>query len=197
MAEQRLLRDYSDEELVSVFKNGKVEAFNELVGRFKDPLVNFVFRYLGDYDAADDVVQDTFVRVYRHIDQYQPIAKFSSWIYTIATNLARTQYQKRKRWGLFSFGHRDDEDDDRGNELRDEQLLPDAIANGSLLHEHIQQALNKLAPVFREAIVLYEIEEKSYEEICEITGQNMGTVKSRLNRARAKLQVLLRDVVDE
>ena len=197
MAEQRLLRDYSDEELVSVFKNGKVEAFNELVGRFKDPLVNFVFRYLGDYDAADDVVQDTFVRVYRHIDQYQPIAKFSTWIYTIATNLARTQYQKRKRWGLFSFGHRDDEDDDRGNELRDEQLLPDAIANGSLLHEHIQQALNKLAPVFREAIVLYEIEEKSYEEICEITGQNMGTVKSRLNRARAKLQVLLRDVVDE
>ncbi|MBI3189139.1 MAG: sigma-70 family RNA polymerase sigma factor, partial [Ignavibacteriales bacterium] len=103
----------------------------------------------------------------------------------------------RKRWGLFSFGHRDDEDGEHKHELRDEQLLPDVIANGSLLHEHIQQALNELSPVFREAIVLYEIEEKSYEEICEITGQNMGTVKSRLNRARAKLQALLRDVVDE
>ncbi len=195
MAELQSLRDCSDEELVTAFKCGKVEAFNELVGRFKDPLVNYVYRYLGDFDEADDVVQDTFVRVYRHIDQYQPIAKFSTWIYTIATNLARTQYQKRKRWGLFSFGHRGDDEDYQGQELRDEQLLPDAIANGSLLHEQIQQALDELAPVFREAIVLYEIEEKSYEEICEITGQNMGTVKSRLNRARAKLQVLLRDVV--
>jgi RNA polymerase sigma-70 factor (ECF subfamily) len=197
MADHKPLRDLLDEELVTVFKSGKVEAFNELVGRFKDPLVNYVYRYLGDFDEADDVVQDTFVRVYRHIDQYQPIAKFSTWIYTIATNLARTQYQRRKRWGIFSFGHRDDEDDERSHELRDNELLPDALANGSLLHEHIQQALNKLAPVFREVIVLYEIEEKSYEEICEITGQNMGTVKSRLNRARAKLQGMLREFVDE
>ncbi|MBI5214938.1 MAG: sigma-70 family RNA polymerase sigma factor [Ignavibacteriae bacterium] len=187
----------TDEELVTVFKSGKVEAFNELIGRFKDPLVNYIYRYLGDFDEADDIVQDTFVRVFRHIDQYQPIAKFSTWIYTIATNLARTQYQRRKRWGIFSFGHRDDEDDERSQELRDEQLLPDAIADGSLLHEQIQQALNKLAPVFREVIVLYEIEEKSYEEICEITGQNMGTVKSRLNRARAKLQLLLKEFVSE
>lgn len=197
MAEQRPLRDLTDEELVTVFKSGKVEAFNELIGRFKDPLVNYIYRYLGDFDEADDIVQDTFVRVFRHIDQYQPIAKFSTWIYTIATNLARTQYQRRKRWGIFSFGHRDDEDDERSQELRDEQLLPDAIADGSLLHEQIQQALNKLAPVFREVIVLYEIEEKSYEEICEITGQNMGTVKSRLNRARAKLQLLLKEFVSE
>ena len=194
---QKILSALTDEELAAEFQQGTIEAFNLLVGRYKDALVNFVFRYVGNSDEADDIVQDTFVRVYKHIDQYKPVAKFSTWIYTIATNLARTQYQRKKKWGLFAFGNRDEDDDERGNEIRDVQLLPDDIADSALLHEHIEDALKQLAQPFREVVILYEIEERSYEEICQITGLNIGTVKSRLNRGRTKLQELLKDLVHE
>ncbi|TAK55370.1 MAG: sigma-70 family RNA polymerase sigma factor [Bacteroidetes bacterium] len=184
-----------DEDLASEFQKGNVVAFNLLVGRYKDALVNYVYRYLGNIDEAEDVAQDTFVRVYKHIDQYKPIAKFSTWMYTIATNLARTQYQRKKRFAWFSVGQNSPEDDTPVREFSDGQLLPDELADGALLHERIEDALSKLPQVYREIVILFEIEEKSYEEICLITGLNIGTVKSRLNRGRTKLQEMLKSVV--
>src|SRR5437879_422409 len=86
----------TDEELIKAFQNGREEAFSALVGKYKHQLMNFVYRYLGDYDDADDVVQETFVRVFRHKDSYEPVAKFSTWIYTIASNLAKSQLRRRK-----------------------------------------------------------------------------------------------------
>ena len=77
------------------FQNGDEEAFNQIVARFKDPLVNFVYRFLGNYDDCVDVVQETFVRVFRKRDRYQPFDKFSTWIYTIAGNLAKTELRRR------------------------------------------------------------------------------------------------------
>ncbi len=191
---EKPLSTLTDEELASVFRDGNVEGFNLLVGRYKHPLVNFVYRYLSDYDEANDVVQDTFVRVYHHIDQYKPVAKFSTWIYTIATNLARTQYKKRTKWGIFSSKKTYEDEDDLKQEFIDTNLLPDELAEGSLLHDRIEKALQELAEPYKEVVLLYEIEEKSYEEICEITGLNIGTVKSRLNRGRARLKELLKDL---
>ncbi len=187
--------DIPDEVLARAFREGDSGAFYRLVDRYKDSLINFAYRYTGNRDDAEDIVQDTFVRVYHHIDQYKPVAKFSTWLYTITTNLARTHYRKRKQWGSFFFGGRDEE---RENEREpvDNSILPDQAADSALLHERIEQALQELPQALREIIILFEIEEKSYLEICEITGLNMGTVKSRLNRAKAKLQVLLRDVID-
>ncbi len=195
--EEKPLSACSDEELANVFRQGRVEGFNLLVGRYKNPLVNFVYRYLGDYDEANDVVQDTFVRVYHHIDQYKPVAKFSTWLYTIATNLARTQYRKRTKWGIFSFKNRHEDEDEPRNELVDTKLLPDELVDSAFLHERIEDALLELAEPYREVVILFEIEEKSYEEICDITGLNIGTVKSRLNRGRAKLQELLKDLMEK
>ena len=194
--EKGTLAAATDEELAAEFQQGKIEAFNLLVGRYKHALVNYVYRYLGDYDGADDIVQETFVRVYNHIDSYKPVAKFSTWIYTIATNLARTQYRRQQRWGFFGI-NKSNLDEREEVQFPDQEVLPDEIAGNAILHEHVEEALSKLPAPFREIVILFSIEEKSYEEICEITGQNMGTVKSRLNRGRAKLRELLSDVMNE
>ena len=186
----------SDEELIASFQQGHTEAFNVIVARYKNQLVNFTYRYLGDYDEADDVAQETFLRVYKNKDAYKPVAKFSTWLYTIATNLAKTQLRRRKRHLIFSL-HRKEENTDRSFEISDVRYAADLEAHASLKHEIIQNALDAISPKYREVVVLFDIQEFSYEEICAITGLNMGTVKSRLNRGRKQLQELLKDLRDE
>ena len=189
-------QDVSDEELIAVFQRGEIQAFNTLVGRYKNQLVNFVFRYLGDYDEADDVVQEVFVRVYRNKDSYQPLAKFSTWIYTIAVNLSKTQLRRRKRHAIFSLS-RKKSNDEQDFEIHDNRYTPDIEAEHSLQQKMIQDALNSIPEKFREVVVLFDIQERTYYEICEITGQRMGTVKSRLSRGRERLRVLLKDLMNE
>ena len=198
--EQTGVLERTDEQLIAAFQGGELQAFNLLVGRYKDQLVNFAFRFLGDYDAADEVAQETFIRVYRKKQSYKPVAKFSTWIYTITTNLAKSELRRRKRHFLFSLSRRrteGDEGDDRDFEIPDERNPTDAQASGVLQAEIIQEALDSLPAAYREVVVLRFVQEMSYEEICEITHMNMGTVKSRLNRARQRLQDLLKDVANE
>ena len=87
----------SDEDLMSQFQAGTVEAFDILVSRYKDPLTNYIYRFLGDMKECEDLLQETFLRVYRNRHSYRRIAKYSTWLYTIAGNLARSEYRKRKR----------------------------------------------------------------------------------------------------
>lgn len=187
----------SDEELIASFQEGRVEAFNILVGRYKHPLINFVYRYVGDYAEADDVVQETFIRVYQKKHSYQPIAKFSTWIYTIATNLAKTQLRRRHRRALVSLSSRRNERGDRDFELPDRSRPVDAEANRVFQREFLEKALAALPEKYREVVILFDIQELSYEEICSITGLNMGTLKSRLNRGRTQLQKFLSSMIDE
>ncbi len=191
------LQTQSDEELIAAFQQGRQDAYNLLVGRYKDPLINFVYRYLGDYDQADDVVQETFIRLYYKKDTYKPIAKFSTWIYTIATNLAKTQLRNRKRRVIFSLTRRGEEEREMQHEIPDERYAADSVADSSLKQEIIQKALNSIPEKYREAVILCDIQELSYEEICAITGLNIGTVKSRLNRGRTRLQELLKELINE
>jgi RNA polymerase sigma-70 factor (ECF subfamily) len=187
----------TDEELIAAFQQGDRDAYTLLVGRFKHPLVNFVYRFVGDYDQADDVVQETFIRLYQKADAYKPVAKFSTWLYTIAANLARTALRSRSRHGTFSLYRKRGEEGEREVEIRDDRYPADAMAEGTLRQEIIQRALNELPEQYREAVILYDIQELSYEEICAITGMNMGTLKSRLNRGRTRLQELLKDLAHE
>ncbi|MGA2623600.1 MAG: sigma-70 family RNA polymerase sigma factor [Bacteroidota bacterium] len=187
----------TDEELISAFQQGDATAFGVIVGRYKDRLVNFVFRYVGDYDDADDIVQETFVRVYRSRDLYQPVAKFSTWIYTIATNLAKTELRRRRYRMLVPLSRKSEHDAGRDVEIADARYPADDTAERSLQQEFIQRALNAIPAKYRELVVLCDIQELSYDEICAVTGLNVGTVKSRLNRGRAQLQKLLKDLIDE
>lgn len=190
------LNALSDEKLISELQQTNNErAFEILVQRYKNPLTNYVFRFLGDYDACIDVVQETMIKVYRYKDNYSSIAKFSTWIYTIAGNLARTEYRRRKKRNFLSIN--DYGEDEKTLDIPDESYRPDVMTDSGIKEKLIQDALIKVKEDFREVVILRDIQGLSYEEISEITGLNEGTVKSRINRGRAKLQELLKDIYKE
>ena len=188
------LLEMSDEDLMSQFQAGTVEAFDILVSRYKDPLANYIYRFLSDMKECEDLLQETFLRVYRNRHSYRRIAKFSTWLYTIAGNLARSEYRKRKRRRLYSLQSVNRDDEEYEVEIPDEQFAPDKHTESTIQDRHIQDALKQIPEEFREVVVLRDVQNLAYEEIAEITGLPMGTVKSRINRGRTKLQGLLREV---
>ncbi len=188
------LKDLTDEELIEEFqKNNTIEAYEILVKRFKDPLMNYVYRFVGNKDVSSDIVQDTMIKFYLNKDSYKSFAKFSTWIYTIAGNLARNELKRRKRRKIFSLNNNND--DDQTIQIEDKSFLsPDRATDSAISAEIIQKALQKVKPVYREVVVLRDIQGLSYEEIAEVTGLSIGTVKSRINRGRKQLQKLLKDI---
>ena len=190
------LQKSTDEELILSFQEGNNFAYNELVKRYKDRLVNFIYRYVGNYDDSEDIVQDTLVKVYVSKHLYKEIAKFSTWIYTIAINLAKTKVIKKQKNKVFSLSSAYD-DKDKDFDVKDDAYLPDDNANSRFQDELIQKALDSIPENYRKLVILRDIEEFSYEEISEMTGLPMGTVKSRINRGREKLQKLLKDIYKE
>lgn len=184
----------SDEELIERFQGGDVYAFEMIVNRYKDPLLNFVYHFLGDRIDAEDVVQETFLRVYRNKHLYRNIAKFSTWIYTIAGNLAKTELRRRKRRRLFSISQMgfDNKDFDVPDPLR----TADVVVDGDMKEAFIRKEIDALPVKFKEVVVLRDIDEFSYEEISDILKIPIGTVKSRVNRGRLRLQKRLGDLLD-
>jgi RNA polymerase sigma-70 factor (ECF subfamily) len=180
------LRHLDDSAVVSAYLDGETRAFDELVDRYQNRLLNFVFRTTGDRERAEDLVQEVFVRVYRHINRFDRSRKFSTWIYTIASNLAKNELRNRSRNPLVLFQaiRRNWEDDDRPLQFEDPASRPDDMFRKRHLREAVEEAVQKLPRHHRNVFVLRELEGKSYEEIAEITSTNLGTVKSRLNRAR-------------
>lgn len=188
------LQYLSDEDLMALFQAGTVEAFDLLVSRYKDSLANYLYRFLGDSKEVEDLLQETFMRVYRNRHSYRRIAKFSTWLYTIAGNLARSEYRKRKRRRVYSLQSVNRDEEEYEVEIPDETFAPDRHTESTIQDRYIQEALKQIPEEFREVVVLRDVQQLSYEEIAEITGLPMGTVKSRINRGRTKLQELLRDV---
>ncbi len=190
------LTEFSDEELIKEFQDcNTLGAYEILVKRYKDPLMNFVYRFVGDRDVCTDVVQDTMIKFYLNKDSYRSFAKFSTWIYTIAGNLAKNELKRRRRRSILSLNN---DDDEKTPQIEDKSFLaPDRAADSEIKNEMIQKALLKVKPVYREVVVLRDIQDLSYEEISEITGLAIGTVKSRINRGRAQLQKLLKSIYRE
>ena len=184
--------DISDEELIKRFQNDDLAAYDIIIMRYKDQLLNFAYRFLGNVEESEDIVQETFLRLWRNRHAYRQIAKFSTWIYTIAGNLAKTELRKRKRRKVVSIS--DMGFDDKEYEIEDEMATTDSEVNSSLTEKIIQNAINELPPRFKEVIILRDIQELSYEDIGSILQIPLGTVKSRVNRARLKLQAKLKDL---
>ena len=187
------LRDLDDSAVVSAYLGGETRAFDEIVDRYQNRLLNFVFRTTGDRERAEDLVQEVFVRVYRHIHRFDRSRKFSTWIYTIASNLAKNELRNRSRNPLVLFQaiRRNWEDDDRPLQFEDPASRPDDMYRKRHLRDAVEEAVQKLPRHHRNVFVLRELEGKSYEEIAEITSTNLGTVKSRLNRARNAFAALV------
>ena len=182
--------ELSDEILIKKFQEGDVGAYNQLVFRFKDRLLNFIYRFVNDLDLAEDLVQDTLLKLYTHKDSYREIAKFSTWLYTIAANLARTELRKKKRRKTFSVTELSRED--REFIIASSDVDPSEDLSSQYFEKSVQQALAELPDDFKTIIILRDIQELSYDEISKIVDVPLGTVKSRINRGRVKLQQLLK-----
>lgn len=192
-----MLFSLSDENLIKEFQdNNTIEAYEILVKRYKDPLINFVYRFVGDKDVCVDIVQDTMIKFYLNKDSYKSFAKFSTWIYTIAGNLAKNELKRRKRRTIYSLNQHNE--DEKSIQVEDKSFFtPDVTADSSIKSEIIQRALLKVKTVYREVVILRDIEGFSYEEIADITNLSIGTVKSRINRGRTQLQKLLKNIYRE
>ena len=181
---------YSDEQLMFLFQGGDENAYIELVNRYKDKLINFIFNYLGDLESSKDVVQETMIKLYQKKHYYKEIAKFSTWLYTIAKNLANTELRKRKQRKttlLSQFSK-----DDKTYELPSNDPEPGQEIQTDIVNKIIRNAVDQLSEKFKIVIVLRDIQGLSYEDISEIINVPIGTVKSRINRARLQLQVELK-----
>ena len=185
----------TDEQLIKQFQDGDLYAFEMIVHRYKNQLVNFVYNFLGNRIDSEDVVQETFLRVYKNKHRYKQIAKFSTWIYTIASNLAKTELRRRKRRRFFSISQLGFEEKDY--DIPDSAFSPDKVIEEDLKGKEIREEINKLPEKFREVVVLRDIQEFSYEEISRILHIPIGTVKSRANRGRLRLQKQLAHLRDK
>jgi len=180
------LHRLDDSGVVNAFLQGEERGFQELVERYQTRLLNFIYRTIGDRERAEDLVQEVFIRVYRHLHRFDRSKKFSTWIYTIASNLAKNELRNRSRNPLVLFQtiRKTWQDEDRPLQFEDPANRPDDLFRKRHLRELVEQSVGRLPEHHREVFVLRELEGKSYEEIAEITDCNLGTVKSRLNRAR-------------
>jgi RNA polymerase sigma-70 factor, ECF subfamily len=192
------LKALDDSSVVACFLDGEKRAFNELVDRYQTRLVNFVYRTTGDRERAEDLVQETFIRVYRHIHRFDQSKKFSTWVYTIASNLAKNELRNRSRNPLVLFQtiKKNWGADEKPLEWEDNTYRPDDLYRKRHLKQLVDSVVEELPEHHRVVFVLREMEGKTYEEIAEITGCNLGTVKSRLNRARNNFAQLIAPLLD-
>ncbi|MCK4771983.1 MAG: RNA polymerase sigma factor [Candidatus Latescibacteria bacterium] len=177
----------SDEALLSSSLEGNLVAFDLLVDRYYDRLYGYLIRFLKDSDTAEDLLQETFLRVWRKRAEFKNIASFSTWIYTIAGNLARSEWRRRKRWRMLRIGPSRNEEE-AAIELPDAGIGPDLIVENRVAIEELTKEVHKLPDRYREVVILRDIQGMTYEEIAGIVQVPVGTVKSRLNRGRLILQ---------
>ncbi len=170
----------SDKELMELIQAGDDKAFGLLVGRFQDRLLNFVGRIVTDRETAEELVQETFLRIFNQKTSYTPEYAVSTWIYTIALNLARSELRKRKLRRYLSL--------DFIKEEADIELPAKINLKAVSLAPIIQQAIEKLPEDYRTAFVLCDIQRLPYQQIAEVMRVPVGTVKSRINRARSMLR---------
>lgn len=173
--------------LMRRIQDGDMVAFNSMVNNYKDRLMNVIGRMLSSQEEAEDVVQEAFIRVYQHRNSFDFKHCFSTWIYTIALNLARNELRRRKRVKFVDIfdmqGHE--------TEISVEMKLPSTI--GPTLDREIKALPEK----YKTAFMLRDIQEMSYEEVAQVMSVPLGTVKSRVNRARTILREKLTPKVEE
>ena len=178
--------------LVEALRSGSERAYEELIARFQQPVYTLALRLLNDQSDASDVVQEVFLKVFRNIGHFRGQSSLKTWMYRITVNEAHNA----RRW---FFRHRRREVElDNGPEdtnwkenIADDGRSPFDVAFDREQHVMIEAALERVNPIFREAVVLRDITDLSYEEIAEVLGVSLGTVKSRILRGREALRVEL------
>ncbi len=198
--EKGKLNELTDEDLMLRVQQGDTACFDLLVERYKVRLFNYLLRLVGNRDDAEEIAQEAFVKAYIHAGKYKTIAKFSTWLYTIATNLVRNRMRAKSRrpqmvplWGTGSK----DSDEEKQIDLEDNSRSPEDTMNDSELGQVISEAIQQIPEKYRTSFVLREINQLSYEEIAAVTGLKLGTVRSRINRARNYFRQIVEPVLEK
>ncbi|MDP7640467.1 MAG: sigma-70 family RNA polymerase sigma factor [Candidatus Hydrogenedentes bacterium] len=185
-----------DWELVARAKAGDMDAFAELVTRYERPVVHFCQRMVGSRQDAEDIAQESFVRVYRYLDRLAPAAKFSTLLFGIARNLALNFIRDSGRRGR-GVTRSLTSDDQQEQLIEDEHLRPDRSARLKEIEEMIESGLALLSPEHREVLVLRELQGMDYSSIAKVVKCRKGTVKSRIARAREQLRLHMEELGGE
>jgi RNA polymerase sigma-70 factor (ECF subfamily) len=185
----------SDPELVSLALLGEERAFRELVDRYRARIYTFVLRIVKDREEANDVAQEAFINVYSSLQSYDPSRNFSSWLFKIAQNISIDHLRKRHPEEISIHAAFETKDGEVSLQLPSRDLEPDREIEGMEIHEAIEVAVSGLDPIPRSAILLRHVEGKTYEEIAEILGVPLGTVKTHIFRARRLLRARLKKLL--
>jgi RNA polymerase sigma-70 factor (ECF subfamily) len=195
MAPGKDLRTLADQEVVALAREGRDAAYRELVRRYERPVFSLIYRMVRDRALAEDLAQDTFVKVLNALESYRPEYKFSSWIFKIANNVAIDQLRRRELDTLSLDGAPDartqDEIDGTALQAVDRTETPLAELESRELGTIIERAIARLRPEYRACILLRHVEGRSYEEIAETLDLPLGTVKTYIHRARHELRAYL------
>jgi len=185
----------TDPDLIALARKGSEKAYRELLGRYQRPVFSLVYRMVRDRELAEDIAQETFVKVFNHLGSYNPKYKFSSWIFKIASNLAIDHLRKKEPETISLDGSRNAQTAEQMEatritvESRDEN--PEEFVEARELGAEIEQAIGELRPEYRTAVLLRHVEGRPYEEIAEIMDIPLGTVKTYIHRARTELKLSL------
>lgn len=195
--DQKRQEDYV---LIRSFLKGEIVSFDQLVIKYKDKIFNLCYRFLADFAEADDCAQETFVNVYRSLKGFRFESSFSTWIFRIAVNICRNKlvsadYRRKKKMIRLDSPLGQAGESDCVLEIGDERLSPQVQFEREEKAKLIEDAILSLPQDQREVVVLRDVEMLSYEEISKATGLNLGTVKSKLSRARQILVDKLRGQV--
>jgi RNA polymerase sigma-70 factor, ECF subfamily len=180
-----------DAELMLRLKNGEDLILNELMARWQQPLVAFIYRYIGHQADALDLAQETFVRVYQSRSRYTARAKFASWLFTIAANLCRNHVRRWERGSGTAMESLDSDSTRTSEWILTSDNSPDQAVIKSELISSVKEAITKLPHDLKTVILLYEYEDRSYEEISSVLGCSIKAVEMKLYRARKLLRELL------
>ncbi|MDD5455234.1 MAG: sigma-70 family RNA polymerase sigma factor [Candidatus Ratteibacteria bacterium] len=190
----------NDTVLVKAFQAGDKNAFDKLILGYMNKVFNLCYRFLGNYEEANDSAQETFIKVYRSLNKFQSQSSFSTWLYRIAVNtcknrLKSAEYKSSRETIRIDEPKNLDDGKTYSVEIADQSLSPVAFLDRKESSAIIQSAIDSLSQEHKEVVVLRDIEGLSYEQIASITGDNLGTVKSKLARAREKLARKLKGLI--
>ncbi len=187
-AARESLQSLSDEDLMALVQENDDAAFELLVERYQHALTTFISRFVGSGSHVQDILQETFIRVWRHRMRYKTVAKFSTWVYTIAGNLAKTELRRKKIRRSVTIRTGGESREEEGVDIVDDSSDPERDTFRSEIRTLVVKEIEQLPEAYKAAVILRDLQDKSYEEIGEILNVPVGTVKSRVNRGRQRLQ---------
>lgn len=183
-----------DEEVMLEYQKGKLEAMDELLRRYKNPVYHFAFRLTGNAAEAEDIAQEVFLRLHQSRATYAPIGKFSTWLFSIAHNLCVSRLRKKKWFCVWPMQKNDPEEP---VDFPDPDPSPDEVVIKNEMSDILKKGIQGLPFLQKEALILREYENLDYQEIARILKKSLGTVKTLIHRARINLKEKLLPYLEE